>query len=72
MLKGMMKHEDKEHGKTLKHEAPRYINHKAIQNKNNTGTTGTCNKTCSCGAVKPVSNMLLHVDKEKSGVFESL
>ena len=39
MLKGMTKHEDKEHGKTLKHEAPRSINHKAIQNKNNTGTT---------------------------------
>ena len=39
MLKGMTKHEDKEHGKTLKHEAPRSINHKATQNKNNTGTT---------------------------------
>ena len=32
MLKGMAKHEDKEHGKTLKYEAPRSINHKAIQN----------------------------------------
>ena len=39
MLKGMTKHDDKEHGKTLKHEAPRSINHKATQNKNNTGTT---------------------------------
>ena len=39
MLKGMKKHEDKEHGKTLKHEVPRSINHKATQNKNNTGTT---------------------------------
>ena len=29
--------EDKEHGKTLKHEAPRSINHKTTQNKNNTG-----------------------------------
>ena len=29
----------KEHGKTLKHEALRSINHKATQNKNNTGTT---------------------------------
>ena len=38
MLKGMKKHEDKEQGKT-KHEAPRNINHKATQNKNNTGTT---------------------------------
>ena len=39
MLKEMKKHEDKEHGKTFKHEAPRSINHKATQNKNNTGTT---------------------------------
>ena len=35
----MKKHEDKEHGNTLKHEAPRSIKHKATQNKNNTGTT---------------------------------
>ena len=35
----MKKHEDKEHGKTLKHEAPRSISHKATQNKNSTGTT---------------------------------
>ena len=39
MLKGMTKHKDKEYGKALKHEAPRGINHKATQNKNNTGTT---------------------------------
>ena len=39
MLKGKMKHKDKEHKKTLKHEAARSINHKAIQNKNNIGTT---------------------------------
>ena len=32
MLKGMMKHEEEEHGKTLKHRAPRSINHKATQN----------------------------------------
>ena len=38
MLKVMTKHENKEHGKTLKHEALRSI-HKATQNKNNTGTT---------------------------------
>ena len=38
-LKGMKKHEDKEHRKTLKHEAPRSINHKATQSKNKTGTT---------------------------------
>ena len=39
MLKGMTKHKDKEYWKALKHEAPRGINHKATQNKNNTGTT---------------------------------
>ena len=39
MLKGKKKHEDKEQGKTLKDEAPRSINHKATQNKNNTRTT---------------------------------
>ena len=39
MLKGMTKDQDKEHEKTLHHEAPRSINHKATQNKNNTGTT---------------------------------
>ena len=39
MLKRTTKHEDKEHGKTPKHEAPLSISHKATQNKNNTGTT---------------------------------
>ena len=39
MLKGMTKHEDKEHRMALKHEALRRINHKATQNKNNTETT---------------------------------
>ena len=35
----MTKHEDKEHRKTLKQEAPRSVNHKTTQNNNNTGTT---------------------------------
>ena len=39
MLKGMKKHEDKEQGKTIKHEALRSVHHKATQNKNNTRTT---------------------------------
>ena len=39
MLKGMKKHEDKEHGTTLKHEAPRSINHEVTQNKNISRTT---------------------------------
>ena len=38
MLKGRKKHIDKEHGKT-KHEAPRSVNNRATQNKNNIGTT---------------------------------
>ena len=35
----MTKNEGKEEGNTLKHEASRSINHKATQQKNNTGTT---------------------------------
>ena len=41
MLKGQKKHIDhidKEQGKT-KHEAPRSVNYRAAQNKNNIGTT---------------------------------
>ena len=38
MLKGQKKHIDKEQGKT-KHEAPRSVNYRAIQNKNNIETT---------------------------------
>ena len=48
MLKGKTEHEDKEDEKTLKHEAPRSINHKDTQNKN-IGTTALelhVNVTC--------------------------
>ena len=38
MLKGQKKHIDKEQGKT-KHEAPRSVNYRVTQNKNNIGTT---------------------------------
>ena len=38
MLKGQKKHIDKEQRKT-KHEAPRSVNYRATQNKNNIGTT---------------------------------
>ena len=38
MLKGQKKHIDKEQGKT-KREAPRSVNYRATQTKNNTGTT---------------------------------
>ena len=38
MLKGQKKHIDKEQVKT-KHEAPRNVNYRATQNKNNIGTT---------------------------------
>ena len=37
MLKRQKKHIDKEQGKT-KHEAPRRVNYRATQNKNNIGT----------------------------------
>ena len=38
MLKGLKKHKDKEQDKT-KHEAPRSVNYRASQIKNNIGTT---------------------------------
>ena len=38
MLKGRKKQIEKEQGKT-KHEAPRSVNYRATQNKNNIGTT---------------------------------
>ena len=38
MLKGQKKHKDKEQGKT-KHEAPRSVNYRATQNKNNIRTS---------------------------------
>ena len=38
MLKGQKKYIHKEQGKT-KHEAPRSVNYRATQNKNNIGTT---------------------------------
>ena len=38
MLKGQKIHINKEQGKT-KHEAPRSVNYRATQNKNNIGTT---------------------------------
>ena len=38
MLKGQKKHIDKEQGK-IKHDAPRSVNYRATQNKNNIGTT---------------------------------
>ena len=38
MLKGQKKHIDKEQGNN-KHEAPRNVNYRATQNKNNIGTT---------------------------------
>ena len=38
MLKGQKKHIDKEQDKT-KQEAPRSVNYRATQNKNNIGTT---------------------------------
>ena len=62
MLKGMKKHEDKEHGKTLKYEAPRSINQKSIQNKkkkHRLRTVSSINYLEGGGGVK----ILLTVDK---------
>ena len=60
MLKGLKKHEDKEQGKT-KHEASRSINHKATQNKNNTGTTAL--ERCLDSALQ--TSILCCLNKEK-------
>ena len=44
MLKGLKKRIDNEQGKT-KHEAPRSVNYRATQNKDNVGTTALETKT---------------------------
>ena len=66
MLKGQKKHIDKEQGKT-KHEAPRSVNYRATQNKNNTGTTALVRSVIYCtvgrgagAAVKGPSLYKLH------------
>ena len=41
MLKWQKKQIDKEQGK-IKHEAPRSVNYRATQNKNNIGTADLC------------------------------
>ena len=53
MLKGMKNREDKGHEKTLKYEAPRSINHKAIRNKeqhrnHRIRTVSSINYRCVC------------------------
>ena len=63
MLKGTKKHEDKDHGKTLKHEAPRSINHKSTQNRNNTGTTALDGQVKTTGGCKK----MLTIDKLHPG-----
>ena len=51
MLKGKKKHIDKEQGKT-KHEAPRSVNYRATQNKNNIGTTSLERSVYTTGGIK--------------------
>ena len=62
MLKGQKKYIDKEQGKT-KHEAPRSVNYRATQNKNNIGTTAlewSVVYTAGGGGVKGLSLYTLH------------
>ena len=63
MLKGQKKHTDKEQGKT-KHEAPRSVNYRATQNKNNIGThaleRSVIYTTVGGGGVKGLSLYKLH------------
>ena len=61
MLKGQKKYIDKEQGKT-KHEAPRSVNYRATQNKNNMGTTALERSVVySTGGFKGLSLYKLHL-----------
>ena len=58
MLKGQKKHINKELGKT-KHEAPRSVNYRATQNKNNIRTTGLERSVVdTTGGLKSIENDL--------------
>ena len=60
MLKDQKKHIDKEQGKT-KHEAPRSVNYRAKQNKNNIGTSALERSVVyTTGGVKGLSLYKLH------------
>ena len=60
MLKGQKKHKVKEQGKT-KHEAPRSVNYRANQNKNNIGTTALeRSEVYTTGGFKGLSMYKLH------------
>ena len=59
MLKGQKKHIDTEQGKT-KHEAPRCVNYRATQNKNNIGTTALERLVVGGGGFKGLSLYKLH------------
>ena len=60
MLKGQKKHIDKEQGKT-KHEAPRCVNYRDTQNKNNIETaTLERSEVYTTGGFKGLSLYKLH------------
>ena len=60
ILKGQKNHIDKEQGKT-KHEAPRSVNYRATQNKNNIGTTALERSVVyTIGGIKGLSLYKLH------------
>ena len=64
MLKGMTKHKDKEHGKNLRHEAPRSINHKAAQNKKNSlerSVPGDLKAFLTVDKLHPVSDVDINI-----------
>ena len=72
MLKGQRKHIDKEQGKIL-HEAPRSVNYRATQNKNNIGTTALERSVVyTTGEVKGLSLYKLHPGSRYNSQYKKI
>ena len=70
MLKGQTKYIDKEQGKA-KHEAPRSVNYRATQNKNNIGTTALERSVVySTGVFKGLSLYKLHSGSRYNSLYK--
>ena len=72
MLKGQKKHIDKEQNKT-KHEAPRSVNYRATQNKNNIGTTALERSVVyTTGGFKGLSLYKLHTGSRYTSLIQKI